>query len=95
MYRRHLWTQDGVILSHLFGKGNLLNRSRADSALLLLCILGTKSCQKRSDTDSGCTKVVDLVNLQAGINLAAAVQNLINLIRGNCIQSASKGVQLD
>ena len=55
----------------------------------------TEGSEQRADTDSGSAEVVDLINLQAGINLAASGQNLINLIGGNGIKSASEGIQLD
>ena len=38
---------------------------------------------------------VYLINLETGINLSAAIQDLINLIGGNGIKSASEGIQLD
>ena len=40
-------------------------------------------------------EVVDLINLQAGINLAASSQNLINLIGGNGVETAAERVQLN
>ena len=67
----------------------------ADGALFFLGILGTKGCEKRSYTDSGGTKVVYLINLQAGVDLAAAIQDFVDLVGGDGIQSAAKGVQLD
>ena len=78
-----------------FGKRNLLDRRWFNGALLFLSILCTKGCKKGSDTDPCGTKVVYLINLQAGVNLAAAIQNFINLIGGDRIKSAAKGVQLD
>ena len=40
-------------------------------------------------------EVVDLIDLQAGINLAASGQNLINLIGGNGVETAAERVQLN
>ncbi len=48
-----------------------------------------------ADTDSGSAEVVDLIDLQAGINLAASGQNIINLIGGNGVETAAERVQLD
>ena len=62
---------------------------------LLLLFFGADGCQQRTDTDTGRAKVVYLINLQAGIDLAAAVQDFIHLIGCNGIQAAAKGIQLD
>ena len=55
----------------------------------------TEGSEQRADTDSGSAEVVDLINLQAGINLAASGQNLINLIGGNGVETAAERVQLN
>ena len=52
----------------------------------------TEGSEQRADTDSGSAEVVDLINLQAGINLAASGQNLINLIGGNGVETAAEGI---
>ena len=50
----------------------------------------TEGSEQRADTDSGSAEVVDLIDLQAGINLAASGQNLINLIGGNGVDPQLK-----
>ena len=55
----------------------------------------TEGSEQRADTDSGSAEVVDLIDLQAGINLAASGQNLINLIGGNGVETAAERVQLN
>ena len=55
----------------------------------------TEGSEQRADTDSGSAEVVDLIDLQTGINLAASGQNLVNLIGGNGIETAAERVQLD
>ena len=75
--------EDGVILAHLLSKRNLLDRRWFNGALPFLSILCTEGCKKGSDTDPCGTKVVYLVNLQTGVNLAAAIQNFVNLIGGD------------
>ena len=55
----------------------------------------TQSGEQRADTDSGSAEVVDLIDLQAGINFTASGQNLINLIGGNGVETAAERVQLD
>ena len=51
--------------------------------------------QQGTDTDTGSTQVVDLVDLQAGVDLAGVGQNIVYLVGGNGIQTAAEGVQLD
>ena len=50
-------------------------------------------CRKQgADTDSCRTEVVDFVDLQTGINLAGAGENVVDLIGGDSIQAAAKGI---
>ena len=92
---RHLRAENGVLLTHLLGKGYLLNGSRLDVPFFILCLFCTDSSDQGTDTDPCRTQVVDLIDLQAGINLAASGQNLINLIGGNGVETAAERVQLD
>ena len=55
----------------------------------------TQSGEQRTDTDSGSAEVVDLIDLQAGVNFTASGQNFVNLIGCNGIQTAAERVQLD
>ena len=55
----------------------------------------TQSSEQRADTDSGSAEVVDLIDLQAGVNFTASGQNFVNLIGCNGIQTAAERVQLD
>ena len=43
----------------------------------------------------GRAQVIHFIDFQAGVDLSASIQNLINLICGNRIQTAAKGVELD
>ena len=87
--------KNGVILAHFFCKYYLFNRRRLNLAGLFLRILCTKCCQERADTDPCCSQVIDLINLQTGVDLVTLIKNLIYFICGNCIQPAPKGIQLD
>ena len=92
---RHLRAENGVLLTHLLGKGYLLNGSRLDVPFFILCLFCTDSSDQGTDTDPCRTQVVDLIDLQAGVDLVTSIQDLINLIGGNGIKSASEGIQLD
>ena len=48
-----------------------------------------------ADPDSGCSQIVDFVNLQGSINFVGIRQDLSNLICCDCIQSAAERIQLD
>ena len=95
MERRHLRTEDCIILFHFFCKNNFFNGRGLDIPFSVLLFFGADGCQKRTDTDAGCAKIVYLVNLQTGVDLAASVQDFIYLIGCNSIQAAAKGIQLD
>ena len=93
--RRHLRAENSVFLAHLFGKGYLLDGSRPDGSLFILSLFCTDGSDQRTDTDPCGTQVVDLIDLQAGVDLVTSVQDLINFIGGNRVKSAAKRVQLD
>ena len=60
---RHLGTDDGIILSHLFGKGHLFDSGGVNGAFFPKLFPDCDGGQKRADTDPGCTQIVDLVDL--------------------------------
>ena len=51
--------------------------------------------EQRTDTDAGSAQVIDLVDLQAGVDLAGIGQDVADLVGGDGIQAAAEGVQLD
>ena len=95
MDRRHLWTEDGVVFSHLFGKWYPFDGRRLNHTFFFLFLSGADSSQQRTYTDTCGTEIVDLVDLQAGVDLSAVGKNLLYLIGGYGIQTAAEGVQLD
>ena len=44
----------------------------------MLLVTYTQSCDERTDTDTGSSQVADLINLQAGVDLAGVSQDLID-----------------
>ena len=92
---RHLGAQDRVVLAHFLGKGYLFDSGGSDRALLVLFFPNLDGGEQRADPDSGSAEIVDLIDFEAGINLVRAGENITNLIGGDGVQSAAKGIQLD
>ena len=95
VHRRHLRAEDSVILLHLFGKDHTIHGSRLDDSFFFLLFLCPECCQKGTNTDAGSTEIVDFIDLQACVDLAAVLQNLIDLVRRDRIQAAAERIQLD
>ena len=92
MHRRHLWAEDSVVFSHLFGKRYTFDGRRPDHTFFLLFLSGADGSQQRTDTDTCGTEVVDLINLQAGIDFSAVGENFLYLVGGYGIQTTAEGV---
>ncbi len=96
MDRGHLRAEDCVLLLlHLLGVGDLLLLRGADDALCFLFVADADRGDEGADTDSRRTQAVDLIDLQAGVDLSAGIKNLIRLIRRDGVEAASEGIQLD
>ena len=80
------------MLPHFLSKYNLFNRRGLYFSWLFLLFLYTNGSQERTDTYSGCSQVVYLVNFQAGVDLATVGEDFVYLVCGYCIQTAAKGV---
>src|SRR5699024_5442189 len=61
----------------------------------LLSLAHPEGGDQGTDTDSRGSQVVDLVDLQAGVNLAGVCQDIADLIGGDGVQAAAEGIQLD
>ena len=92
MDRGHLRSQDCIGLSHFFRKDGTLVAGRNDLTLFRIFLSGADGRNERTDTDTCSTKVVYLINLQTGINLAGVSQDITDLIGGNSIQSTAERV---
>ena len=95
MDRCHLRTEDRIIFPHFFSEYHTVEAGRNDLSLLIFLFTGTDGSQKGTDTDTGSTKVADLIDLQAGIDFSGICENIFYLIGGNGIQTAAEGIQLD
>ena len=95
MDRSHLRSKDCIRLSHFFCKDGTLVAGRNNLALFRIFLSGADGSDERTDTDTCSAKVVYLINLQAGVNLAGMSQDIADLIGGNSIQSTTERIQLD
>ena len=60
----------------------------------MLSVADAECRNQGADADARCTEVIDLVNLQNGVNLVGACQNIGDLVGRDCIEAAAEGVQL-
>ena len=68
--------QDRVSLSHFLCKDCTLVAGRNDLTLFRIFLSGADGSDERTDTDTSRTKVVYLIDLQAGVNLAGMRQDI-------------------
>ena len=95
MNRRHLRTENCIILTHFFCKCNLFDRSRTNGTFFLFLFTHTDCGEKRAYTDSCSSKIIYFINLQSCVDLIWICKDLSNLICCNSIQSTSEGVELN
>ena len=62
MDRRHLRTEDGVVLAHLLREDDAVVIRRNDGAPRLLLLTDTDRRDQGTDTDACRTEVVDLID---------------------------------
>ena len=91
----HLGADDGVVPAHLLGEGHLLYGGGVERALLMALLPHLDGGEQGAHPDPGGPQIVHLVDLQAGVYLAGAGQDVVHLIRGHRVQAAAEGVQLD
>ena len=72
MKRRHVRAEDGIILPPLSGKDHTLIGGRTDLTRLLLFFPDADGGEKRADPDPRRSQIADLVDLQAGVDLAGS-----------------------
>ena len=61
----------------------------------MLGFLDSYGGKERADTDSCCAQVVYFVDLQAGVYLAGACQDVVYAVGCDSIETAAKRVELD
>ena len=95
MDRRHLRGEDRVGLPHFLGKDLLLDGRGADRPLLRMLLPDPDRCDEGAHADAGGAQIIDLVDLQTGIDLSAAGEDLLHLVGGHRVEAAAEGVELD
>ena len=58
----------------------------------MLLLADADGGEKRTDTDTRCSKVVYFIDFQAGVNLAGTCQNVIDAVGCYGIETASEGI---
>ena len=95
MDRRHLRAEDGVILSHLLREDHAFQSRGTDLPFFLLLFLLPDGGEKGAYADPCRAQVIDLVDLQTGIDLVGAGEDIVHLIGGHGVQAAAEGIELD
>ena len=79
-YTHLLRTQNGIGFLHFLCKRNFFDICRTNGALHMLLLADADGGEKRTDTDTCSTQVINLINLKRGINLVGTGQNICNSI---------------
>ena len=90
MDRAHLRAEDRVILLHFLREDNRIDRRSVQLAHVGMLRADADRCQKRADTDPGRAKVIDFIDLQAGIDLVGSCQDILYLIGCDSVNTAAK-----
>ena len=92
----HLGGEDGVVLLlHLLGVVDALERLYVRGRMDPVLAPHGDGGEQRADADAHRAEVVDLVNLEAGVELAALLQKLANLIGRDGVETAAERVELN
>ena len=96
VYGAHLGGDDGPALpAHLLGEHGAVVCSGPGLGVDILVPAHVHGGDKAAHPDTGGTQIVHFVYLQNGVQLAAALQYLGDLVGGDGIQTAAEGVELD
>ena len=93
---RHLGHEDRVaFLLHLLREKGAAEGGGPHLPGLRVLIADAEGRQQGAHADAGRAEVVDLINLEHRVNLAGAGQDIADLIRGDGVETAAKGIELD
>ena len=95
MNRRHLRRENRVLLPHLLRERDDRLSVRLDLALRLLLLTDADGGEQGADPDARGTEVADLIDLEAGVDLAGAGEDLLHLVGRHGVKTAAEGIQLD
>ena len=91
----HLGRQNGIALQlHGFRVLHTLEVHRPGAGMDLLLPAHLHGSDQAADADADSAQIVHLVDFQQRIEFIAALQDLIDLVRGHSVQTAAKGIEL-
>ena len=91
----HLGRQNGIALQlHGFRVLHTLEVHRPGAGMNLLLPAHLHGRNQAADADADSAQIVHLVDFQQRIEFIAALQDLIDLVRGHSVQTAAKGIEL-
>ena len=79
-------------LAHLFREWHFLYGRRTDGPFCLFLLSYPDCGKKRTHTDTRCAQVINLIDLQCGVDFVGIRQDLRHLVCCHGIQTAAKGV---
>ena len=82
-------------IGHANALRNGLGNQTGSCKSLQLCLLLVQGCHQGADTNTCSAQVGDLVNLEHGVDFARSLKNLLDLVGGQCVKSATKREELD
>ena len=89
MDRRHLGTEDGVILSHLLREGYFFDSAGVYRALFAFLFPHLNRGEQGAYADSRRAQIVHFVDFQAGIDFVGAGKDVVHLVRGHGVKTAA------
>ena len=89
---RHLGAEKGVVLLHFLGEYRPVVSAGDDLALKIPLVPHAESGDQGADADAGRAQIVDLIDLQHGVDFAGAGEDIGHLVRGHGVQAAAKAV---
>ena len=92
---RHLGAEKGIGLPHFLCEDYPVVGAGHDVSGVAPFLSYPQGGDQGADPDPGSSQVIDLIDLQDCIDLPGAGENIIDLVRGDGVQAAAKGVQLD
>ena len=92
---RHLGAEKGVVLLHFLCKYHAVIGAGNDFALIMALVSHTDGRNEGADPDAGRAKVIHLVDFKHGVKLSGPCEDVGNLVCGNGVQTAAKGIELD
>ena len=97
MNRAHARAEDGIplLLHFLRIQHTLISARLLPDGMDALSEAHVHRRKQGAHTDPGCTQIIDLVNLQDGVQPARALHDIADLVSRHGVQAAAEGIELD